>query len=154
MVETLEQSARRGQKDIPPFGKIKSISYACQWGEQFGYPLNDQQVADYYVEYEFGGGKSIFWLIEGCKSHLHANLKQLETSAIFFKKNNIQVDGYLIVIDDITKNDKYRYSLKESTDKGLREIEERTGYQNKVPRLIYKKPVFVIFRKDFERLRK
>ena len=63
------------------------------------------------------------------------------------------MDGYLIVIDKLTKNDKNRYSLKESTSKPLRELEEKTGYQNKFPRLIYKKPVFVIFRDDFKRLK-
>ena len=63
------------------------------------------------------------------------------------------MDGNLIVIDELTKNDKGRYSLKESTSKPLRELEERTGYQNKFPRLIYKKPIFVIFRDEFDRLK-
>lgn len=153
MVESLEEAKRSGKKDIPPLGKINNISYACQWKAQFNYPLNEIKVADYYIDYEFGGNKSVFWLIEACKSHLHQNLKQLETSAIFFKRNNIQVDGYLIVIDELTKNDKYRYSLKESTSKPLRELEEKTGYKNKFPRLIFKKPIFVVFRDDFKRLK-
>lgn len=63
------------------------------------------------------------------------------------------MDGYLIVIDDLTKNDKNRYSLKESVSKPLRELEEKTGYKNTFPRLIYKKPIFVIFRYDFKRLK-
>ncbi len=155
MVETLEEAKRRGAKDIPYLlPRIKNISYAPEWKKQFNYPLNEIPVADYYVEYEFSAGKSVYWLMEACDSHLHQNLKQLEESAIFFKTNNIQVDGYLIVIDNLSRNDNRRYDLKESTNKPLKEICDRSGYKETNARLQYKKPTFLIFRKDFKRLLK
>lgn len=156
MVESLEEAKRRGKKDIPPIAKIKNIYYAAEWDKKFKYPLNEIPVADYYVEYSYNAkdfGSN--WLIEASISSLHNQIKQIEASAEFFKRRNIPVDTYLIVIDRLTKRDKQKYKLKDATLKPLKHVFERIDYDNEKPYLmIGKKPLFLIFRDQFERLLK
>lgn len=155
MVESLEEATRRGKKDIPALlPKIKKIIYAPEWGKKFGYPLDKIQAADYYVEYDYGNGKSIYWLIEASDSNLHKNLKQLEASADFFNMNGINVDGYLIVIGTLTRMDHHRYKMEEGIQAPLKQIYERITYRDEKPKIFYGKPVFLIERRDFGRLKK
>jgi len=155
MVESLEDAKRRGKDDIPPIGITKNIYYAPEWGEKFGYPINNLPIADYYVEYNYNhknfGSR---YLIEASKSNLHAQIIQLEESADFFKRKNIVVDTYLIVIDRLSDRDKRKYKLKDFTLKGFKEVFERIDYNNEKCYLVCKKPLFAIFRKDFERIGK
>ena len=155
MVEKLEEAKRRREHDIPPIGITKSITYATEWGKKFGYPLNKIPIADYYVEYNYNhpnfGSK---YLIEASKSNLHAQIIQIEESAEFFKNNKIPVDTYLIVMDKLSDRDKKKYKLKDFTLKHFKQVFERIGYNNEKPYLVCKKPLFVIHRRDFDKLRK
>ena len=154
MVETLEEAKRRGNDDIPPIGIIKKIDYAPEWGKKFNYPSNEP-IADYYVEFNYNHNNfGSRYLIEASKSHLTDQILQIEESAEFFRNNNIVVDTYLIVIDKLSDRDKKKYKLKDFTFKPFKQVFERIDYSNEKTYVICKKPLFIIFRKDFDRLRK
>ena len=155
MVESLEEAERRGNEDIPPIGKTKHIHYAPEWDKKFGYPINKIPISDYFVEYNYNDPNfGSRYLIEASKSNLHAQIKQIEESAHFFKNNNIPIDTYLIVLNKLSERDKKKYKLKDVTLKPLKQIFERIDYNNEKSYSVCKKPLFAIFRKDFDRLRK
>ena len=153
-MESLDEAKRRGERDIPPMGKIKKIVYAPEWGDKFDYPLEDLPVADYYVEYEHIASLGAFWLIEASKKNLHKEIKQLEASANFFKQKNINVNGYLIVLDELSRRSKQKYQLKPYTAKPLKIVYEKIDYSNTKEYKICSKPLFVVFRHEFGRFKK
>ena len=154
MVEKLEEAKRRGEHDIPPIGIRKSVSYAPEWGKKLGYPPN-LPIADYYVEYNYNhynfGSK---YLIEASKSNLVGKILQIEESAEFFKRKGIPVDTYLIVLDRLSDRDKKKYKLRDFTFKHFKQVFERIDYNKEKPYFVCKKPLFVINRRDFDKLRK
>lgn len=155
MVETLEEAKRRGEHDIPPIGVRKNVYYTPEWGDKFGYPINKIPVADYYVEYNYNHNNfGSRYLIEASKSHLRAQILQIEETAEFFRNNEIPVDTYLVVIDKLSDRDNKKYKLKDFTFKPFKQVFEKIDYTNEKAYLVCKKPLFVIFRKDFDRLRK
>ena len=150
MVETLEEAKREGKKDIPRIGKIKNVDHAPEWKKKFGYPTNEIPIADYYVEYNYNApGFGSKWLIEASSSNLYRQIIQIEASAEFFKQKNILVDTYLVVLNELSRRDKQKYSLKKATLKPLKQVYERSGYDNKRPYIIQRKQLFLIFRKEF-----
>lgn len=154
MVETLEEAKRREKDDIPPIGIIKNIDYAPEWGKKFDYPSN-KPIADYYVEFNYNHNNfGSRYLIEASKSNLHAQILQIEESAEFFRNKNIPVDTYLVVIDRLSDRDNKKYKLKDFTFKPFKQVFEKIDYTNEKAYLVCKKPLFIIFRKDFDRLRK
>ena len=153
MVETLEEAKRRGKDDIPPIGIIKNIDYAPQWNKKFGYPLN-KPIADYYVEFNYNHNNfGSRYLIEASKSNLIGQISQIEESAEFFRSKKIIVDTYLVVIDRLSDRDKKKYKLKDFTFKPFKQVFERISWMGEKEYSICKKPLFVIHRKDFDRLR-
>ncbi|MEM4397720.1 MAG: hypothetical protein QW757_03810 [Candidatus Woesearchaeota archaeon] len=152
-MESLEIAKKNAEKDIPLFAKIKKIIYACQWKDIFNYP-EDRAIADYYVEYEYTKTWGSIWLIEASTMNLKKEIKQIESSAEFFKEKNINVDGYLIVLDNLSKRSQQLYKLENYLNKPLKIVYEKISYNEKKPYKIYSKNLFVLFRKDFERLKK
>jgi len=153
VVERPEDAHRRAPDDIPPIGNIKSVCHAYEWEKKFGYPLGKIRAADYYVEYSHTAFGS-HWLIEASRSHLHSQLKQLCASAEFFASKKIQVDNYLVVLDELSRRDKQKYRTSEITLKPLKQIQEKLDNENTREYKIRNKAVFLIYRRDFERLKK
>ena len=154
MVESLERSKSNAKKDIPPMGRLKKVIHACQWKEVFNYPLESIPVADYYVVFEHILHVGAVWIIEASTKNLHKKIKQIESSADFFKKEKINVDGYLIVLDSLSRRSQKKYILKSATNIPLKIIKEKIGNNNNRQYKILNKPLFVVYRKEFRRFRK
>ncbi|MBI4738297.1 hypothetical protein HY772_01830 [Candidatus Woesearchaeota archaeon] len=154
MVETIGQARQSGVRDIPPLGPVKAVTYAPEWQKLYGYPTNKIPIADYYVTYQYTKDFGSCWLIEASVSRLHLQIKQLIASADFFKRREISVDGYAVVLDHLSPRDKQKYALKSATPQPFKHVFERLDQQHEKQQFICSKPIFVIFRRDFERLRK
>jgi len=153
-MESLQEAQSKADKDIPSMGKIKKIVHACQWKEEFNYPTEEIKAADYYVEYEHIYSLGAVWLIEASTANLHKEIKQLECSADFFKETNINIDGYLIVLDRLSKRSQQKYKLEYFTNKPLRKVSEKIDHNNKKEYKVCSKPLFVVFRHEFDQFKK
>lgn len=141
------------KRDIPPLGRY-GVIHATEWGEKWAFPSNDIPAADYYVTYSHAKGFGTNALVAASHRNLATDRAQLESTADFCHDNNIHVDNYFIVIDRINRRDKKKFKLVDyENEPALKILHRKTGETGLTQDLIHNKPIFVMYRKDFERLK-
>jgi len=153
-METVAEVKRRREKDIPPLTRIQKVIPSREWKKKFGYPTEHRKCPDYYVHYgqnEFGNHA----LVEATTTNLRKCLLQHEEAIPWLKENKIPVNFAVVVLDGLNSPSQRIYKLKPYKNlPALREVHKKVGRHGGLQKQsICGLPLFVVYRKDFERLK-
>jgi len=153
-MESAAEVKRRQESDIPQLTRIQKVIPSREWKKKFGYPTDRLKSPDYYVHYgriEFGNRA----LVEATATNLRKCILQLEDAIPWFKDNELPVHFAVVVLDSLNSPSQRIYKLKPYKNwTVLREVHKKVGgHGESQTQHVCGLPLFVIYRKDFKRLK-